>query len=85
MRRIRVYRFVDVVVALVSPRTRLNIVNPLIAIMVATNQLLVSLATVSTAMAAVPYPPLQVRNDGVPVGAFKNISGSECQVDNYNR
>jgi hypothetical protein len=53
--------------------------------MVATNQLLASLATVFTAMAAVPYPPLQVRNDGVPVGEFKNISGSESQVDNHNR
>jgi hypothetical protein len=53
--------------------------------MVATTQLLASLATVSSAIAAIPYPSLQVRNEGVPVGQFKNISGSEIQVNVHNR
>jgi hypothetical protein len=53
--------------------------------MVATTQLLASLATVSSVIAAIPYPSLQVRNEGVPVGQFKNISGSEFQVNTHNR
>lgn len=36
---------------------------------------LIALATASTAFAAGSYPSLQVRNAGVPVGQFKNVSG----------
>jgi len=48
--------------------------------MVSAIQVLASLATISSALAAIPYPPLQVRNGGVPVGQLKNISGIETYI-----
>jgi hypothetical protein len=45
--------------------------------MISTRQILASLATIGSAIAASSYPSLKVRNEGVPVGQLKNISGSE--------
>jgi hypothetical protein len=45
--------------------------------MVFTKQVLTSLATIGSAIAASSYPSLKVRNAGVPVGQLKNVSGSK--------
>lgn len=45
--------------------------------MVVTRHVLVGLAGLATAFASWDnYPSLKVRNSGVPVGQFKNVSGS---------
>jgi dienelactone hydrolase len=44
--------------------------------MVSAHQLVLGLASLSTAFAAYTFPPYQVRNVGEPVGQIKNISGS---------
>lgn len=49
--------------------------------MVSTRHLLVGLAAISSALAAIPYPPHKVRNAGVPVGQLKNVSGSKYHSD----
>jgi hypothetical protein len=43
--------------------------------MVPTRQIVLGLASLSTALAA--YAPYEVRNEGEPVGQIKNIGGSK--------
>jgi dienelactone hydrolase len=48
--------------------------------MVSACQILASLVTIGTALAASSYPSLKVRNAGVPVGRMLNVSGIDMYV-----
>jgi dienelactone hydrolase len=48
--------------------------------MVSACQILASLVTIGTALAASSYPLLKVRNAGVPVGRMLNVSGIDMYV-----
>jgi len=48
--------------------------------MVSTRQVIASLAVLASAVSASSYAPYKVRNNGVPAGQLKNISGIEMYI-----
>jgi hypothetical protein len=48
--------------------------------MVSTRQIIASLAILANAVSASSYAPYKVRNNGVPAGQLKNISGSMLPI-----